>query len=171
MQTESQPVHLLVVDGEGHIIRTNDSVRRKFGLVNGRRCADVVSVTDGDEHRVCRHDCPQALIAQGVDTQDVRGTISGEPFRVRCSTMDDGVVVMLTPMAAKARPGEHLTPREQEVLRLVAHGFTARRIAQRLSLSPSTIRTHVEHIRDKLGCRTRAEAVARALALGLFDEA
>jgi DNA-binding CsgD family transcriptional regulator len=37
-------------------------------------------------------------------------------------------------------------------------------------VSRSTVRTHVEHIREKLSCRTRAEAVARAMAMGLLEK-
>jgi len=56
--------------------------------------------------------------------------------------------------------------REAEVLRLVSEGLTNQRIARRLGIQFSTVRTHVEHARQKLGCTTRAEAVARALHLG-----
>ena len=60
------------------------------------------------------------------------------------------------------REGERaLTPREREVLDLVAQGLTTPRIANELGIRPSTVRTHVEHAREKLGARTRAEAVAR----------
>jgi len=171
MTTETSPFPILVVDDEGLITKTNDAARRRFGLVTGRPCADVVNLCDNEHRRVCRYGCAHSLLADGSEVQDVRGTRNGEPWRVLCNDMGDDVTVMMMPMGAKPRPGEHLTAREQEVLQLVAHGYTARRIAQRLTLSPSTVRTHVEHIRDKLGCRTRAEAVARALGLGLLEDA
>jgi DNA-binding NarL/FixJ family response regulator len=55
-----------------------------------------------------------------------------------------------------------LTPREEDVLRLVARGLTNRQIAAELFLSPATIKVHVRHILEKLGVRTRAEAAIQA---------
>ena len=56
-----------------------------------------------------------------------------------------------------------LTHREAEILRLVAQGKTNKEIAAVLYVSPLTIRTHLEHIYEKLGVGNRAEAVARVL--------
>jgi DNA-binding CsgD family transcriptional regulator len=55
-----------------------------------------------------------------------------------------------------------LTARECQILRAIASGETTPEIAERLVVSPHTIRKHVEHILEKLGARTRSEAVARA---------
>jgi DNA-binding NarL/FixJ family response regulator len=60
-----------------------------------------------------------------------------------------------------------LTRREVEVVRLVAVGQTNREIARELFLSPRTVDTHVQNIRTKLGCRSRADAARRATELGL----
>jgi DNA-binding NarL/FixJ family response regulator len=62
-----------------------------------------------------------------------------------------------------------LTRRELEVLRLVANGQTDREIAQALVLSPRTIEMHVANCLGKLGCRSRAHAVRRAVELNLLD--
>ena len=56
-----------------------------------------------------------------------------------------------------------LTHREAEILRLVAQGKTNKEIAAVLYVSPLTIRTHLEHVYEKLGVGNRAEAVARVL--------
>jgi LuxR family maltose regulon positive regulatory protein len=58
-------------------------------------------------------------------------------------------------------PDELLSPREREVLGLMARGFRNREIANALVISESTTKVHVRHILEKLGVRTRAEAVAR----------
>jgi DNA-binding CsgD family transcriptional regulator len=55
-----------------------------------------------------------------------------------------------------------LTGRELDVLALVAQGLTNRQISGRLFISPATVRTHLEHIYDKLGVRSRAGAVSAA---------
>jgi len=58
-------------------------------------------------------------------------------------------------------PEELLSPREREVLGLMARGFRNREIANALVISESTTKVHVRHVLEKLGVRTRAEAVAR----------
>ncbi|HVC88553.1 MAG TPA: LuxR C-terminal-related transcriptional regulator [Gaiellaceae bacterium] len=58
-------------------------------------------------------------------------------------------------------PEDILSPRELEVLGLLARGFRNREVANGLVISESTTKVHVRHILEKLGVRTRAEAVAR----------
>lgn len=60
-----------------------------------------------------------------------------------------------------------LTPREQEVLSLIAKGLTNNAIASRLGLSPKTVRNQVSEIYSKLGVSDRAEAIVRAREAGL----
>jgi PAS domain S-box-containing protein len=60
--------------------------------------------------------------------------------------------------------GSTLTAREHEVVRLLALGSTTRQVADRLSLSPETIRSHVRNAMAKTGARTRAQLVALVLA-------
>lgn len=64
---------------------------------------------------------------------------------------------------------ESLTGRESEVLALLARGRSNRRIAEELSISEVTVRTHVSHILDKLGVSNRVEAVLHALRSGLVQ--
>jgi two-component system nitrate/nitrite response regulator NarL len=61
-----------------------------------------------------------------------------------------------------------LTERELEVLRLAAEGNTGPQIAEKLFISPATIKTHFQHIYEKLGVGDRAGAVAQALRIGLI---
>ena len=61
-----------------------------------------------------------------------------------------------------------LTPRELSVLQLAARGLSGPRIAAELGLSPATIKTHFEHIYEKLGVGDRGGAIAEALRLGLI---
>lgn len=55
-----------------------------------------------------------------------------------------------------------LTPREMEVLRMLANGMGQDEIARQLFISRKTVATHIEHVLQKLGVRTRAQAVALA---------
>jgi ATP/maltotriose-dependent transcriptional regulator MalT len=61
-----------------------------------------------------------------------------------------------------------LTPRELEVLDLAATGCNGPMIAAELVVSAATVRTHFEHIYEKLEVRDRAAAVAKAMRLGLI---
>jgi DNA-binding NarL/FixJ family response regulator len=61
-----------------------------------------------------------------------------------------------------------LTPREIELLKLVADGLSNKAIAQSLSVSQNTVKYHVRNILQKLGAQNRTEAVAHAIRAGLF---
>lgn len=68
---------------------------------------------------------------------------------------------------ADAATLETLTGREGEVLGLLAHGWSNRRIAGELAIAEVTVRTHVSHVLDKLGVSNRVEAALHALRMGL----
>lgn len=91
--------------------------------------------------------------------------------------------VVLSPVASRAggdlpgagrtaeaeRPVESLTPREHEVLVLLADGVGNRELASRLGISEHTVKFHLSAIFGKLGATTRTDAVRRALRFGLID--
>jgi DNA-binding NarL/FixJ family response regulator len=62
-----------------------------------------------------------------------------------------------------------LTPRETEILQLIAKGLSNRAAAEALGLSRATIRTHLEHIYAKLDVSNRTEAVTEAIRRGLIE--
>jgi PAS domain S-box-containing protein len=64
-------------------------------------------------------------------------------------------------------PSQPLSPRETEIVRLVALGMTAREIAAELQIAHHTVRTHLRNAMRKTGARSRAHLVAKALADGL----
>jgi two-component system, NarL family, response regulator YdfI len=69
---------------------------------------------------------------------------------------------------AELRAGPALTGRELEVLAMMAEGIGNRAIAARLGISTHTVKFHIAAILDKLNARTRAEAVAIGMRLGLL---
>jgi PAS domain S-box-containing protein len=62
--------------------------------------------------------------------------------------------------------GESLSPREREVVQHVALGMTSRQIAEELSVSTETVRTHIRNALAKTGTRTRAQLVAQVMGSG-----
>jgi LuxR family maltose regulon positive regulatory protein len=64
---------------------------------------------------------------------------------------------------------EPLSAREREIIQLIAAGLTNREIAERLTISPETVKKHTANIFGKLGVSHRTAAVARARALDLFS--
>jgi predicted ATPase/DNA-binding CsgD family transcriptional regulator len=81
-------------------------------------------------------------------------------------------VLLLTsaaqPAAAPAAAAGQLSPREQELVILVARGRTDAEIAAELFISIRTVRSHLDRIRDKTGCRRRADLTRLALSTGLL---
>jgi len=64
-----------------------------------------------------------------------------------------------------------LTPRESDVLRLIARGCTYEQVADRLGISLHTVCTHIKNAYRKLGVRSGAAAVMRAVQLRVFEVA
>jgi two-component system, NarL family, nitrate/nitrite response regulator NarL len=72
------------------------------------------------------------------------------------------------PARADSSVGSNLTPREREILALLADGLANKQIAARLGISKNTVKTHLELVFDKLGVSSRAEAVATGVRRGLL---
>jgi two-component system, NarL family, response regulator LiaR len=67
----------------------------------------------------------------------------------------------------KPESSEHLTPREMDVLRLLAQGHSNKEIASTLYLAEETVKFHVRHILAKLGVQSRAQAILATIRLGM----
>ncbi len=72
--------------------------------------------------------------------------------------------ILLSPRATESVP--QLSPREREIMHLMAEGLTAERIGERISVSVETVRTHVRNAIHKLQARNRVHAIAIALERG-----
>jgi two-component system, NarL family, nitrate/nitrite response regulator NarL len=76
---------------------------------------------------------------------------------------------LIVPEADLSEPlADDLTPREAEVLQLLAEGLPNKQIAQQLGISPNTVKFHINAILSKLDVQSRTEAVVRATRLGLI---
>jgi two-component system nitrate/nitrite response regulator NarL len=81
--------------------------------------------------------------------------------------LQTGIAGEIRLRAADERP--LLTEREQQVLVMISEGLTAPRIGRRLHLSTATVKTHLQHVYEKLGVSERAAAVAEAMRRGLLE--
>jgi len=77
-------------------------------------------------------------------------------------------VIATAAPATVPREGAALTPRELDVLRLVAQGLGNKEIAAELDLSAHTVKYHLASVLAKLGVRSRTEAVSRGIRTGLL---
>ncbi|MCU1595282.1 MAG: LuxR family transcriptional regulator, partial [Frankiales bacterium] len=102
-----------------------------------------------------------AGVAVGLGALPLQRAIADLARRGRLD-LGSALRVARTPVAA-------LTPRELEVLRLVAAGLTNRQVGERLFMSDKTASVHVSHIMAKLEVSGRTEAAAKAAQLGLLD--
>ena len=98
---------------------------------------------------------PQEEILEGVRSV-ARGEVALAP----------GIAALLVKRVAT--PAITLSPRETEVLALVAQGNSNPEIAARLHLSEATVKTHLLHVFEKLGVRDRTRAVTKAMELGVL---
>jgi len=97
-----------------------------------------------------------------------RATIRGEPF-----LYPGAVTALINDHLRRAREGElpldPLTPRETEVIKLVAESYTNRQIAEELVISEKTVDRHRANILEKLGMRDRVELTRYAIRNGLVE--
>lgn len=110
-------------------------------------------------------------------TPDVRQRLTAEATRAGWRIVDrpEDADVVLRPAPSRPSatddgpPLEALTPRERDVLALLAEGAGNREIAARLGVTEHTVKFHLGAIFGKLGATTRTEAVRRALRWGWVD--
>jgi DNA-binding NarL/FixJ family response regulator len=109
-------------------------------------------------------DTPPAQLADGI-----RAVASGEALLAPTVTRRLIEEFARFGQTRRARPAEldELTPRELDVLRLLARGMSNAEIAETLVLGDTTIKTHVAHVLGKLGVRDRVQAVVLAYETGL----
>ena len=91
--------------------------------------------------------------------------VNGRAFRAEGSS---GVVQRLHEAARGGENVPRLTPQQERVLELTAAGLTYAQISQQLHVSESTVRFHIQRLKDKLGVATKAELIALAIRSALI---
>lgn len=94
-----------------------------------------------------------------------RAALRGEPFLYPPAVR----TIIREHLEAGDADGEVLTPREREVVKLVAEAYTTDQIAELLVISPRTVERHRENILNKLGMRDRVELTRYAIRRGLVE--
>jgi PAS domain S-box-containing protein len=185
-----------VVSAAGRIVLWNRAAERLLGYTAeeaiGRTCCELFGGRSGSEERSCTRDRRvTAAISQGqtVSNFDMKArTKAGQSMWLNVSTLalrregaGETLTIHLIRDVSAAHEGHAagesltgddsggvLTPREREVLRLLAGGANTRRAAERLGVSPATVRNHVQNMFGKLGVHSRLQAVAYANNHGLL---
>ena len=171
------PLPLLLADDERHIVDVNGRWIELCGYTADRaREMRIDDLLAPDSHGSLAMRWSD-LIATGAATARV-GIVraDGQRIEVRYAAVANvlpgrhlaaflSAAPQLTRRTRRRRAGT-LTQREQESLRLVAMGLTTSAAAERLGISPETVRTHVRNAMNKLGARTRAQAIAVAMRDG-----
>jgi len=175
---------------DGRISDWNDECERVTGIARdhaeGQYCWEVIAGRSADGGLICHSGCSIARLArQGwpVRCTDLYMQTPDGPKAVTISTItlrDGDETSVLHPVreqAPAAAPrresngcGATLTPRQAEILALMAEGVRAKQIAARLVLSETTVRNHIRAILLELGAHSQLEAVARARTLALVRE-
>jgi PAS domain S-box-containing protein len=182
---------VLAVDRRQTIVLWNGEAARILGYpadqILGKKCYQVFCGRDVHGCPVCRQGCAALASAehlQPAPTTDMEvRTRDGTDIWLNLTT---AVVPSLLSVAREfaervsadsskapvsrtvpTRDSGDLTPREREVLTLLASGLSTAPIAERLCISPRTVRNHVNSILGKLGVHTRLEAVAYSIENGL----
>lgn len=162
---------VVVAASNGEVVGQNTPAKRLLGAARGRSCWDVVGGLTGAEGLPCANGCVRDLLIAGVErSRHTRFKLKGQRHHLSCVPMNDVVVCMLS--HGTGDPPEKLndlTPRERQVLESLARGENTASAATRLGIRESTLRTHVEKMRIKLGVSTRAALVALGFRHGYLS--
>jgi len=170
------------------IVTWNEAAEKLTGITSeeavGRPCWEVLAGVDDDGGLICHAGCSGARLAREgwpVAARELSIRTGGGRRKVVLSTValrdgDSSLYVHLLRNGGEAadphdaaEPAEEsaLTPRQREVLKLLADGSPAKAIALRLGISETTVRNHIRSILLELGCHSQLEAVAEARRRGL----
>jgi DNA-binding NarL/FixJ family response regulator len=130
-----------------------------------RICA-LSSHTQGELMQHCLSAGAEAYIVKDSSLQELLTAIKA--LGEGSSYVDPRVAAsLLRRRAPSNRPSNELSPREREIIRLIAQGLSNRDIGHRLVLSEKTIKNHVSHIFAKIHCTARSQAAVHAIRIGL----
>jgi DNA-binding NarL/FixJ family response regulator len=159
---------IILVDGDAD--RLPAIVHRVEALAAASSARVVCFVSSGDTRRIgaLLHAGAESCVATSVAPDDL-ATVVREASRGTIFHAPPGPAGHLAPEAAAAAMVPGLTHRELEVLSLAAEGLANKQIAQRLWVTPKTIKFHLSNVFRKLDVSNRTEATRQAQRLGLLQ--
>ena len=170
-------VHMPGMDGlEATLAIKDERLGAAVLIVTGLEGPDYLleAVRAGAAGYILKYASREALLGAVRGVLDGDSPLHGELAMRLIARLADGTGRRVKPEPADERREElflrQLTPRELDVLRLLAGGKTNREITQDLHLSLSTVKTHLEHIMVKLEVSDRTQAALKAIELGLRPE-
>lgn len=177
---------LFAYDAEMRIVHWNEQAERLTGIGGddavGRPCWDVLRGVDERGAVVCHAGCSGARLAREgwpvpcsrlvIRTEHGRKLVSVSTVAVRVPGSEPLVLQLMRngddAADDRSRAEVRLTPRQREVLRLVAEGEPAKVIATRLGIAEVTVRNHIQAILAELRCHSQLQAVAEARRHGIL---
>jgi DNA-binding CsgD family transcriptional regulator len=167
---DARQVAVVVSGADGIVLTTNRAARTLLGApAPGQACWQLMRGAGGAAELPCRTGCTRELYVRGVDDSFVCAVrLRDHGYTLCCAPGAHAVVTTLIPAVERPEPWEKPTPREVDVLRLLAEGLTNHEIAAALGVKERTVRAHVENLRGKLGAPTRAAIIARAFRMNLL---
>jgi DNA-binding NarL/FixJ family response regulator len=139
---------------------------RRLSQVRRQGHPVVALATTADEARRLRASGASAVLTRSIDADALEAALRAvvEGLLVFDASLEPSPQEQMDPADMEAT----LTPRELEVLRLVAQGLSNKAIGAQLAIRESTVKDHVNALLDKLGAQSRTEAVTLALRRGLI---
>ena len=127
----------------------------------------VLTMYDGDEHLFGALEAgASAFVLKSAPAEEVATAVRQAATSPTAFTANDLAGAMRRRLTT---PTVHLTPRETEILHLLADGSSVAQVASTLFISQSTAKTHMSKLYDKLDAGNRTQAVMAAVRLGLLD--
>ena len=180
--TDGEEAVALALTEDIHLAILDISMPRKTGLQAAREITHrkpevrvlMLSMHDNEQYlfEAIKVGAAGYVLKSAVDRDLVeacRATMRGEPF-----LYPGGVRALMREYVERARAGdvlrgELLTPREEEIVKLVAEAHTNEEIAEMLFISKKTVERHRANILEKLGMRDRVELTRYAIRRGLVE--
>lgn len=154
----------MVMPGTGGVSATR-AIRQQFPQV---QVIALTSFKEGDLIKTALEAGAIGYLLKDVSADELARAIRGA-HAGRATLSPDVAQVIVHAAGESPKPGLDLTERERVVLALMVEGLNNTQIAGRLTVSPSTIKSHVSNILTKLGVSSRTEAVTLALRHGLVS--
>lgn len=170
MAEELRP-HVVVMDVSMPVVDGITATRRMRSRVPDARVVVLTMHADSDLLEQARSAGAAGYLlkdASGTEVVDaVQRALDGQ--RTISSGVGVAAETVMPDDLVQDRGAPHLTDRERQILQMLADGCTPAEVAERLFISPKTVRNHLTKVYDRLGVSSRSQAIVVALQHGLIE--